>query len=64
MELRQEKLPEPRAVFPVGDVDGVGDIEQDKLICQPCGEEEQADTPGALPFGLSTNAFGIPGSLC
>ena len=45
-ELRQGKLPEPRAVFPVQGIDGVGEIDEDELICMPCGDgEEQAATP-------------------
>ena len=48
-ELRQDEIPEPRAVFPVG-IDGVGEIDEDELICMPCDDgEEQAATPGLLP---------------
>ena len=47
-ELRQGEISEPQAVFPVREVDGVGEIDEDELICQPC-EEEQAATPGVLP---------------
>ena len=49
LKLRQEELSEPRAVLPVRDTDGVGEINEDELVCQPCGEEEQADVPGLLP---------------
>ena len=49
-ELRQDKLPEPRAVFPVQGIDGVGEVNEDELICMPRDDdEEQATAPGLLP---------------
>ena len=49
-ELRQGELQRPRAVLPVHEVEGVGEIGEDELTCAPCiDEEEQAATPGLLP---------------
>ena len=39
-----------RAVFPVAEIDGGGDIAGDDILCSPCGdEEEEAALPGCLP---------------
>ena len=39
-----------RAVFPVGEIDGRGELADDDLLCSPCeGEEEEAALPGCLP---------------
>ena len=63
-ESRQGKLPEPRAVFPVQGIDGVGEIDEDELICMPCGDgEEQAATPGFATLSLPANTFGVSGPL-
>ena len=45
----QVEAQQPRAVFPVGEAEGVGEINEDELICQPCEEEEQSANPGSLP---------------
>ena len=47
--FRHVEVQQPRAMFPVGEAEGVGEINEDELVCQPCDEEEQAANPGLLP---------------
>ena len=37
-KLRQAEFPQPRAIFPVLGADGVGEIDEDEFVCEPCGE--------------------------
>ena len=49
MDRREAATARARAVFPVGEVDGGGELTGDDVFCSPCDAEEEADVPGCLP---------------